>query len=515
MQEIEQRVKEQQKHSQSRFMKILNIIESIGNRIPHPFMLFIYLSLFVIFLSWIVGSNDVKVVHPGTGEVLPIKSLVSNEGLHYILTSVLENFAGFTPLGLVLAMMLGVGLADKIGLFEIAIKTAFLKVPKPIVTYVVIFTATLANITAAAAYVIVPPLAAMIFKSFGRHPIAGLAAGIAGVGCGYTANLAITGDDALLSGISTEVAQTIVPGIIVTPVDNWFFMVVSVFVLTIVGVFVTEKIIEPRLGTYHDEENSSIQEKISLLEKKALRNSGVSALLYIGFILLILFIPNSPLRNEEGGLLPSLFLEGIIPIIILFFVVTAVTYGVTLKRIRNWGDVAKYMTEAVKDMSGFIVLVFVIAQFIAYLKWSNLATWMAVSGAEFLKQIHLDGFPAVIMFVFITTIVSLLITSGSALWSVLAPIFIPMLMLLNFHPAFIQVAYRIADSSTNMITPLNPYVAIMLGFLIKYDKKAGLGTHISLILPYTIAFLIVWIILLCIFAFLGIPIGPGVDMYLK
>ncbi|MEK5440666.1 MULTISPECIES: AbgT family transporter [unclassified Fredinandcohnia] len=508
-------VETQNNQNQKGYMRILNFIEVLGNKLPHPFMLFVYLAGSMILLSWVVSLFDVTVVHPGSGEELEIKSLVSGEGLQFILTTMLDNFTGFKPLGLVLTMMLGIGLAQKVGLLESAIKQSIMKAPKAIITYAVFFVAIMGNIASDAAFVIIPPLAAVIFHTMGRHPIAGLAAGFAGAGIGFTANILVAGTDALLSGISTEVAKTIDPNVVVTPIDNWFFMSASVFVLTVVGVFVNDKIVEPRLGSYEGGKVSKESQEVDPLEKKALRNTLIAALIYIGAIVTLIYIPNSPLTNEDGGLIPSPFLSGIIPIIFLFFVVCGVTFGVTMKKIKSTSDVPKYMTSAITEMAPYIVLVFAIAQFIAYFNWSNLATWIAVNCAEFLSHANISGLAVIIGFVLLTALLSLFVTSGSALWALEAPIFVPMLMLLNYHPAFVQVAYRIGESSTNMLTPLNPYIAIILAFMNEYDKKAGIGTLMALMIPYTIAFLIIWIIMLVVFGLLGIPVGPGVGMYMN
>ncbi|WP_257347195.1 AbgT family transporter [Pseudalkalibacillus decolorationis] len=495
-------------------MRFLNTVEQVGNRLPDPFMLFVLLAVFAILVSWLVSSFGVTVVHPGTGEKLAIKSLVSEEGLQYILTSMLTNFTEFKPLGVVLAMMLGIGLAEKVGLLETAIKKSILNAPKSLVTYAVIFIGILGNLASDAAFVIIPPLAAMIFATVGRHPLAGLAAGFSAVGAGFSANFIIAGTDALLSGISTEAAKSVDSSVIVTAVDNWYFMSVSVIILSIAGALITEKIIEPRLGVYQGKIEKKLDE-VSPLEGKALRNAGISALVFIAILVTVLFIPDSPLRNEDGGIIPSPFLQGIVPIILFLFITVGVTYGITVKKITKSGDVAKFMGEAMKDMSGFIVLIFAAAQFIAYFNWSNMGTWIAVNGAELLTSINLTGIPVIIGFTLLTAGLALVIFSGSALWALEAPIFIPMFMILNYDPAFIQAAYRIADSSVNIITPLNPYIIIVLAFMKDYDKKAGLGSLISLMLPYSIIFLVVWTILLIVFALLGIPLGPGVGMYLN
>lgn len=497
------------------FIRFLNGIERLGNLLPNPFILFISLGLFIILFSWFIHALDVSVEHPATGEVVEVKSLISNEGLHYIVGSMVDNFVEFKPLGVVLVLMLGIGLCQKVGLFEVAIKKTMLSAPTSLITYAVLFIGILGNVASNGAYVVVPPLAAMIFHAVGRHPLAGMAAGIAGVGAGFTANILITDFDALVSGITTDAAQTINSNIVVTPIDNWFFMSISVLVLTITGAFITERIIEPKLGGYKGDVQASNVDSVGSLESKALRNTFVAAIAYITLIIIVLFIPNSPLRNENGGMIPSPFLDGITFFLLLFFLVISLTYGISANKISSTDDAVNYMSEGIKDMSPFIVLAFAISQFIGYISWSNLAVWISVEGSEFLKSINLTGFPVIILFVLLTAVLSLFITSGTALWSVLAPTFVPMLMLLNFHPAFIQVAYRIADSATNMITPLNPFVAIMLAFMTKYDRKAGLGTHISLLFPYTIAFLVVWIIMICIFGLLGIPVGPGINMRLE
>ncbi|MGM0897974.1 MAG: AbgT family transporter [Bacillota bacterium] len=489
----------------------LNFIEKWGNRLPDPFFIFVYLAVFVVLLSWLVSSLGTTVVHPGTGEELAILSIVSGEGIRYILAETINNFTGFAPLGLVLVMMLGIGLAERVGLMETAIKKSILNAPKSLITYAVIFTGIMGNLASDAAFILVPPLAAMVFASVGRHPLAGLAAGFAGTGAGFTANILITGTDALLSGISTEAARAIDDSFVVTPVDNWYFMSASVVVMAIVGAIITEKIVEPRLGTYTGKADNSF-EPVTKQENKGLLNAVIAGAVYIGLIALLVFLPGSPVRNEEGGIIPSPFLSGIVPIILFFFITVAVAYGITVKKITESKDIPVYMGDAIKDMSGYIVLIFAAAQFISYFNWSNLGIWLAVNSAEFLTSINMTGLPVMVGFSVLAALLNLLIFSGSAQWALMAPIFIPMFMLLDYHPAFVQLAFRIADSSTNIITPLNPYILIVLAFMREYDKKAGLGTLISLMLPYSLIFFGVWLVMMIIFALTGLPIGPGISL---
>ncbi|WP_200410927.1 AbgT family transporter [Virgibacillus salexigens] len=496
------------------FQKFLNYIEIVGNKLPDPFILFSVLALLIIIASSIFSMFGASVIHPGTGEELQVKNLASSEGLQFILTSMLENFTGFAPLGLVLAMMLGIGLAEKVGMLDYAIKRTILKSPPALITYTVVFVGILGNIASDAAMVLVPPLAAMVFNKVGRHPLVGLVAGYAAAGAGFTANLFIAGTDALLSGISTEAAAIIDDSVVVTPVDNWYFNIVSVFILTIVGGLVTNKFIEPRLGKYKGDAVEADVDEDPPKAGKAFRNAIIAAVIYWGIIVIGIALPNSPLRNEEGGIIPSPFLDGIVPIILFFFITIGVTYGITVGNIKSGKDISKYMGESMKDMSSYIVLIFAIAQFIAYFNWSNIGTWVAVNGAEFLKDIEFTGIWLIIGYIIFTALMNFLITSGSAKWALEAPVFVPMFMQLGYHPAFTQVAYRVADSSTNIVTPLMPYMVIVLSFMQKYDKKAGIGTFISLMLPYSICFLITWIILILIFYFVGIPFGPGITPFL-
>src|SRR5690625_282739 len=493
------------------FQRFLDIVERVGNRLPDPFILFVLLAFLMIIISWIFSVFDASVVHPGTGEDTPIKSLVSGEGVQFILTSMIENFTGFAPLGIVLAMMLGIGLTERVGLLDYAIRKTILKSPPVLITYTVVFVGILGNLASDAAIVLIPPLAAIVFYKIGRHPLAGLAAGYAGAGAGFTANLFVAGTDALLAGISTEAAAIIDDTITVTPVDNWFFNIVSVFVLTVVGGLITTRFIEPRLGKYEGEavEEDNTEELPNA--RKGFINALLAGIVYIALLVVVIFLPNSPLRNDDGGIVPSPFLDGIVPIILIFFIIIGVSFGMTVGRIKSGKDISNYMADSIKEMGGYIVLVFAIAQFIAYFNWSNLGTWVAVNGADFLSSINFTGMGLIIGYIIFTALLNFLITSGSAKWAIEAPIFIPMFMQLGYHPAFTQVAYRVADSSTNIMTPLFPYMVIILSFMRKYDKNANIGTYMSLMIPYTVSFLITWIILIVIFYYTGIPFGPGIS----
>lgn len=498
---------------------ILDFVEKFGNKLPHPFMIFVYLAVIIIFVSAIVSYFDVSVIHPGTGEEVEAQNLLSGAGLLFAVETMLENFTGFAPLGLILTMLLGIGVAQGVGLFDAAIKVSISKAPRAIITYAIAFVAVMGNIASDAAVIVIPPLAAMIFYSLGRNPIAGIAAGFAGAIGGFTANLLIAGTDALLSGITTEAAQSIDPEMVVTPVDNYFFMAASVFLIVLVVGLVTEKIIEPRLGEYNPKYAEAgilnqEQDEVSKQEIKSLIVSLVAGIVYALVVVALLFPETSVLRGEGGTLVPSPFLSNIIPFVFMLFIVVSVAYGVTAGTIKKAGDVPVYMATAVKDLAPYIVLVFAISQFIAYFNWTNLSTIIAVNSADYLESVNFVGLPLIIVFILLMGVLNQFITSGSAQWALMAPVFVPMLMLLDYHPAFTQLAYRIGDSSTSLLTPLNPYLIMVLAFMKRYDARVGLGSIISTMIPYTIFLLIGWIILMVIWVLLDIPISFGVNVRL-
>lgn len=493
--------------------RLLNAIERLGNRLPDPFMIFVMLALVVLLASILFAAFGASVVLPSTGEAQPIRSLISADGVRFMLGSMLVNFTGFAPLGLVLSMMLGIGLAEKIGLLDVLIQRTVMSAPERLVTYTVAFTGIMMNVASDASLILLPPLAAMVYHRLGRHPVAGLALGFASAGAGFTANLLIVGTDALLSGISTEAARLVDPNMVVTPVDNWYFNCLSVVVLTVIAAQISERITEPRLGSYRgDVEQVSHDEPANA--SRGLRNAGIAALLYLVGLATLVLWPDSPLKNPEGGLIPSPFLSSIIPIILLFFITVSVAYGLTTGKIKTSRDVSEKMAEAMRDLGGYIVLIFAASQFIAWFGWTHIGTWLAVNGAEALTSINFTGLPVILCYIVFTGFMNLLIFSGSAKWALEAPIFVPLFMQLGYHPGFIQMAYRVADSSTNIISPLNPYMVVVLTFIRKYDREAGLGTLISLMLPYTVAFLSAWVAMLVAFYLLGLPFGPGVHAFM-
>ncbi len=499
------------------FNKFLDVIEVVGNKLPHPVTLFAIFGLAVIIISAIAAKAGVSVEFEKfvdgklTKETVYAVSLLTPDGIRRIFSEAVTNFTSFAPLGTVLVAMLGVGVAEGSGLIQAALRKLVLSTPKRLITAVVVFAGIMSNVASDAGYVVLVPLGALIFLSFGRHPLAGLAAAFAGVSGGFSANLIIGTIDPLLGGISQQAAQMIDPNYTVDPTANWYFMIASTFLITIVGTLITEKIVEPRLGEYKGKQGSSI-DKVSKEESKGLVWAGISLLVFLVIILALVVPQNGILRNPETGsiIAKSAFMAGIVPIIALAFLIPGVAYGIAAGTIKNDKDVADGMGKAMSTMGGYLVLAFAAAQFVSYFSWSNLGTILAVKGAEFLKAANMTGLPLMIGFVVVAGFINLFIGSASAKWAIMAPVFVPMFMRLGYSPEFTQVAYRIGDSTTNIISPLMSYFAVIIAFAQAYDEDTGIGTLISTMLPYSLIFLFLWMILFGVWFNLGWPLGPGV-----
>jgi len=492
----------------------LQWVERIGNKIPNPFLLFVYLIALLMVASAVISWFNITAVNPTNGEIIRVKNLLSVEGIQWVLPNVIKNFSGFTPLGSILALVIGAGLAERVGLLQSLMYKMASKVNARYASYMVIFIAFFSHISSDAALVVMPPLGALIFLAVGRHPVAGLLAAIAGVGCGFTANLLIVTTDVLLSGLSTEAAKAINPAVQVSVIDNWYFMAASVILLTIVGAILTDKFVEPRLPVYQGARNEEMK-KLTPEQNRGLMASGIAALVFIGLVALLVVPEAAPLRNPKtGGIIPSPFIQGIVPLIILFFFVISVPYGMVTKQIRSASDVPDLLVDPMKSMAGFIVMVFPLSQFVAFFNWSNMGKFMAIGLTDVLENLGMTGIPAFLGLIFLSALLCMFIASGSAIWSILAPIFVPMFMLLGFHPAFAQIVFRVADSSVIPLAPMSPFVPLFLGFLQRYNKEAKLGTYYSLVLPYPIVFFVVWLLMLVGWYLLGLPIGPGVYPHL-
>ncbi|MGL5051409.1 MAG: AbgT family transporter [Fusobacteriaceae bacterium] len=494
------------------FNKFLNFVEVGGNKLPHPVTLFAIFSLVIIALSGIFSLIGSTVTYTRAGQEVTIsaKSLMNAEGIRYMINSMVKNFTSFAPLGTVLVALLGVGVCEGTGLMSAVIRKVVLATPRKSITAMVVFAGIMSNVASDAGYVVLTPLGAIIFLSFGRHPLAGIAAAFAGVSGGFSANLLVGTIDPLLSGLSTEAAKLLNPDYVVSPTSNWYFLAISTFLITILGTLVTEKIVEPRLGKYTGSAEVDFDD-LKENEKKGLRWAGISFAIFIG-IMLFMTLPTNGILRENGSLIPWTN-KGLVPTLMFFFLIPGVAYGMGAKTIKSDKDVANLMGDAMSSMGGYLALAFAASQFIAYFSYTNLGTILAVRGADGLQSIGLTGFPLIIAFIILTGFINLFMGSASAKWAIMAPVFIPMLMRLGLSPEFTQVAYRIGDSTTNIISPLMSYFAVVVAFAQKYDKKTGMGTLISTMLPYSLIFMLGWTVLLLGWYFLGLPLGPGAGLF--
>jgi aminobenzoyl-glutamate transport protein len=505
---------EEKKTKRSFFNWFLDVVEKGGNKLPDPVTVFVIIIAIVMLISLISYMMGVSVIHPNTGEEIEAVNLFSGENIQRMFSEMPQTFAEFPPLGLVLVVMLGIGVADRTGLVTTSLKRFVEGTPSSLITAAIVFAGIMSSLAADAGYVVLIPLGALIFYGIDRHPLAGLAAAFAGVSAGFSANLVLTSLDPLLVGFTGPASQIVDPDYYVNVAANWYIMVVLVPVFVLAGWYVTEKLIEPRLGKYEgtpegleeDDENS----KITPMVKKGHRWAGVVVLLSLIATALLVIPENAPLRGEEGELVP--FYESLVAVIFFIFLLPGITYGIITKQIKSDKDVAKMTAESMASMGAYIVLAFVAAHLIAFFNWSNLGLIIAVTGAELLQGIGFGGIPLIVAFILVSAFINLFIGSASAKWAIMAPVFVPMLMLMGYSPELTQAAYRIGDSFTNILTPLLPYFPLVIIFAQKYQKDIGLGTLISLMVPYSIAFGIFSTITLIIWILLGLPLGPDAPL---
>ncbi len=491
----------------------LDVVERVGNRLPDPVTIFVGLAVAALGLSWLVSLMGVSVVHPETGETITAVNLLSRDGIQKILGNMVENFTGFKPLGTVLVAMIGVGIAERTGLFAAMLKWLVTAVPAWAITPTVVFAGILSNTAADAGFVILPPLAGMLYASLGRHPVAGIAAAFAGVGGGFSANIVLNALDPLLSGITNEAAELYDDAYDVKATANYFFMIASVPMLTIVGTLVSTRIVERRLGPWKSGADANALTPLEAHERRGLLAALVAVIVTAGLMIALVVAKNAPLREPDPeGLAP--FFRSIVGLIMIFFFVPGLVYGIVTRQVRSDRDASKMMSESMSAMGSYIVLAFFAGQAIAYFGWSNIALIIALKTADFLKSIHFTGVPLLLVFLIVAAIFNLVLASSSAKWAIMAPIFVPMFMNLGWSPETTQCVYRVGDSITNIITPLNYYLPISITAAQRFIPRAGMGTIISATLPYSVAFGLAWIAMLVVWLLLGLPIGPGAPIRL-
>ncbi|MHA5047108.1 AbgT family transporter [Streptomyces sp. SD15] len=499
--------------------RVLSLIERLGNALPHPVVLFAGLFVLLAVASTALSVADVSVKVPGTDETKAVAGLFTGEGVRWLVENLVVNFATFPPIGAVLVLIMVVGLAEKTGLLETVMRATLARVPRAVLPYAVALVASQAHMMSDVGAIVLPPLAALVFKSAGRHPVAGLIGGFACVTAGYAAGFTIGSLDALYVGI-TQQAASVLPateGLHIHLLINYFFTAASSIVLALLGGFLISRVLEPRLGTYtpaaDEEETQSLT--LTPVQRRGLLASGIVVVLYLGGVLALWLPAGAPLRGEGGAFVPSPALTGIVPVLFGAFLLAGLTYGFTVKKLTGAEDVVTAVTDSVKSMSGYIVMMFVAAQVIALFNWSNVGVLLAVKAAALFNSIGVTGFWAIIAFVLLASCLNLFVVSGSALWSLVGPVFIPAFMLMGMSPALSQAAFRIGDSATGAITPMNPYLFLILAMLRQYEPEAKLGTLISRLAVFVVPFLVVWLVILGIFYGLDLPLGPGADIGLK
>ena len=499
-------------HSAPLIQRLLNKVEVWGNKLPDPAALFIALMVFVWLLSWALSGVDFSAIDPRTGQALVINNQLSGEAMTTFFSKMVTNFSHFHPVGVVLVAILGIGVAEFSGFINAGLRALMAVTGKWLLTPMVIAVGIVSHTAVDAGYVLVIPLGGVIFYAAGRHPLAGIAAAFAGVSGGFSANFVPSSIDPMLQGITQAGAQILNSEMVLNPLNNYYFTAASSILIITLGWFITDKIVEPKLkGNELDGDLSDLptMEPLQDNERKALRWSLLAT--GIGIVLLIIStsLENSAWRATDGSLtsFSAPLMQSIVPLIFLLFLIPGLVYGILIGKIKTTKDFIQGMSKAMSDMGYYLVIMFFIAQFIYAFGQSNLGILLAVKGAEALKALALPGGVTITGIIILTGFINLFVGSASAKWALLAPIFVPMLMQLGISPDLAQAAYRIGDSSTNIITPLMPYFPLVVVFCQRYVTSAGIGTLAAMMLPFSVIFIIAWTIFLMIFWSLGLPLG--------
>jgi para-aminobenzoyl-glutamate transporter family len=493
-------------------MRALDKVERVGNKLPDPAIIFAFCLFVVWILSAILSQFVFETIDPRSGEAVVVNNLLTGESLADFLSRMVKIFTGFAPLGVVLVAMLGVGVAEHSGFISAGLKRMLDSTPRTLLTPMVVLVAIVSHTATDAGYVLVIPLAGVIFYAMGRHPLAGIAAAFAGVSGGFCANFIPSAIDPLLQSFTQSAAQLIDPDIQVNPLNNWFFNSASTLLVVSIGWYLTDKIIEPRLKNVEvDGDPNEIPrfDELNPKQSRALKFASLTMLGGIIALVAILMPSDSPMRDPNGALtsFAAPIMQSIVPLIFLLFLLPGVVYGFMSGTFKNSKDMIDTMTKAMQGMSYYIVMAFFCALFIDAFGKSNLGALLAIEGAEVLKTLQLPSMVTIVGIIFLTAFVNLFVGSSSAKWALLGPIFVPMLMQLNISPDLTQAAYRLGDSSSNIITPLMPYFPLVVVYCQRYVKSTGIGTLLSLMLPYSICILLAWTAFLLIYWGLGIPLG--------
>jgi aminobenzoyl-glutamate transport protein len=497
---------------EGRLARILDWIERTGNRLPDPALLFFLLLLAVWVLSALMAQFQYEQIDPRTGVAIEVKNLLTGTQLTSFLSNMVSTFVHFHPLGVVLLAMLGIGVADHTGFISAGLRALLNVTSEKLLTPMLLLVAIVSHSAADAGYVLVIPLGAVIFQAAGRHPLVGIAVAFAGVSGGFSANFVPSALDPMLQGISQAGGQLIDPELVLNPLNNWFFTSASTLLIVGLGWYIAEVVVEPRLKTLTLDGDLAQQqslEDLSAAERKGLR-SALFAMVLCALLLVLSALPEeSAWRAASGELAASSapLMQSIVPLIFLLFIIPGVVYGYVAGTVAGHRDIVAGMTQAMSGMGYYIVMAFFAALFIAEFGRSNLGALFALQGAAWLKAAAMPGSLTIISLVLITGVINLFVGSASAKWALLAPIFVPMLMQLGISPDLTQAAYRVGDSSTNIITPLMPYFPLVVVFCQRYVRQTGIGTVVAMMLPFSVGYLTIWTGFLILYWMVGLPLG--------
>lgn len=505
--------------SPTRLERILATVERVGNRLPDPAVLFLWMLGFTMLLSAALSMVSFDAVDPRNGETLKVVNLLGGAALTAFTSDMVTTFTSFHPLGVVLVAMLGIGVAEHLGFIQAGLRALLAVTARALLTPMLIAVALLSHLAADAGYVLVIPMGGVLFYAAGRHPLAGIAAAFAGVSGGFSASFVPVALDPLLAGITQQAAQIIDPAASIIPLNNYYFTTFSSLLIIGLGWWLTDRVIEPRLvrnggpggGLDGDLSGMPTFQAPTAAERRGLRAALLTLLAGLLLLAWSAWLPGSAWRSPSGALTAgdAPLMRSIVALIFLLFLLPGVAYGIAAGTVKTHRDVVAGMTKSMESMSYYLVLVFFMALFIAAFNKSNLGVLIALEGGEALKSLGLPVVVTLLGVILITVVSNLFLGSASAKWALLAPILVPMLMTAGISPDATQAAYRIGDSTTNIITPLMPYFALVVVFCQKYRKDAGIGTLLALMLPYSIVFLLAWSLLLVAWLTLGLPLGVG------
>ncbi|QOC24025.1 AbgT family transporter [Wenzhouxiangella sp. AB-CW3] len=497
----------------TRLERILGGIEVAGNKLPDPAVLFFLLLIFTWVLSWLLSGINFGIEHPMTGDPIRVINQLAGDEMASFLANMVSTFVNFAPLGVVLVAMLGVGVAEHSGFINAGLRATLNVTSAKLLTPILILVAVMSSTAVDAGYVVVIPLGAVMFYAAGRHPLAGIAAAFAGVSGGFSANFIPSALDPMLAGITQEAARVIDSDVVVNPLANWGFMASSCLLVVVLGWWLTDRVIEPRLikDTPVDGDMSDQPEMKALEphERRGLTWASISIVIGLLILVAVALPEGSPLRDGEGNLgsFDAPLMASIVPLIFLLFVIPGIVYGYVAQTIKSHRDIVEGMSKAMSSLGYYVVMAFFAAQFIAAFGNSNIGLLLAMSGASVLEALNMPAQMTVIGIMLLTVGVNIFVGSASAKWLLIAPIFVPMLMQLGISPELTQAAYRIGDSASNIITPLLPYFPLIVVFCKRYYTESGIGTLISLMLPYSVVLFLGWAAFLLLYWFIGLPLG--------